>query len=365
MKPIIFFQFILFSLFLSSQNLVLNPSFEDYYDCPKDISFFHTNVKHWTIPNNGTTDYFNSCSEKVGFMNFSGYQKPRTGKGYAGIYAFYKKNYREYIQGTLKESLKRGKKYRVTFYISLSDSSKYAIKELGFMTTSKKYNSFHSNTNINAKVISERVPNMKFYPIIKAQYLDDSKNWTKISFTFKAEGFEKYFSIGNFNSNAKTEKRKIPSKSGVLSYYYIDDVSVEAVEEEKPKEVNFSKTDSQKQKEFQVNKVYTFKNVLFDIDKSELLEASILELNELYKFLKENSNTVIEIYGHTDNSGIEKRNRELSYQRAKAVADYLILQGLDKSKIKMFGFGSSKPFSENNTEKGRALNRRVEFKLIQ
>ena len=104
--------------------------------------------------------------------------------------------------------------------------------------------------------------------------------------------------------------------------------------------------------------------MLFDFDKSELLDVSIDELNELYKHLKENSNLNIEIYGHTDSVGLETRNKELSQQRAKAVADYLISRGLDASKTKFFGFGSSKPISDNETEEGRQLNRRVEFKLI-
>jgi len=349
---------------MSAQNLVLNPSFEDFYDCPKDISFFHTNVKYWTIPNNGTTDYFNSCSEKMGFKNFSGYQKPRTGKGYAGIYTYYKKNYREYVQGTLKQNLKRGETYRVTFYLSMADSSSYAIKEIGFMTTSKEYNSFHSKTNINARTIAERALNMKYHPIIKLQYLEDSKDWTKISFTYKAEGFEKYFSIGNFNSNAQTEKSKIPSKSGSLSYYYIDDVSIEPIEKGESESSNIPKNEDKSQ-EIEANKIYSFKNVLFNIDKAELLKPSITELDNLFEYLSKKTNLKIEIYGHTDNSGIEKRNRELSQQRAKAVADYLILQGLDKSKIQTFGYGSTKPISDNTTEKGRAENRRVEFKLIE
>ena len=72
----------------------------------------------------------------------------------------------------------------------------------------------------------------------------------------------------------------------------------------------------------------------------------------------------IEIYGHTDSAGLAKRNKELSGERAKAVADYLISLGLDASRIKSFGFGSSKPVSDNETEAGRQLNRRVEFKLI-
>ncbi|MBO6879382.1 OmpA family protein [Winogradskyella sp.] len=362
MKQLTVIPFFFLSYILSSQNLVLNPSFEDFYDCPKGISFFHNNVKHWTIPNNGTTDYFNSCSKKTGFKNFVGFQKARTGNGYAGIHMYYRKNYREYIQGTLKQSLKRGKKYKVTFYLSLADSSKYALKELGFMTTSQEYNAFQSKININAKAIAQRVPNLKYHPIIKSQYLDNENEWMKISFTYTADGFEKYFSIGNFNSNAQTEKRKLPAKPDMLSYYYIDDVSIEPIEKEKQKDIVVPKNNNE---ELKVNKVYTFKNVLFDIDKSELLEVSLLELNQLCKYLKENSISKIEIYGHTDNSGMEKRNKELSNERATAVAEYLILQGLDKSKIKVFGFGSSKPVSDNTTERGRAQNRRVEFKLIE
>lgn len=360
MKRITIFLFIFINGFIWSQNLVLNPSFEDFYDCPKGISFFHNNVRHWTIPNNGTTDYFNSCSEKTGYNNFIGNQKARTGNGYAGIYTFYKKNYREYIQGVLKRPLLRGKTYRITFYLSLADSSKYALKELGFMTTSKEFNAFESKTNINAKVIAERVPKVKYRPIVTEQYLDNVNEWTKISFTYVAEGFEKYFSIGNFNSNSLTEKRKLVSKADAFSYYYIDDVTIEPLEkdEENVEEISTKPI-------VETNKIYAFQNVLFKFDKAELLPSSIGELEMIVIHLKENPNLVLEIYGHTDNTGEANRNKELSRQRAKAVAEYLISQGLDTTRIKPMGFGSSKPISENETEEGRQLNRRVEFKFIE
>lgn len=363
LKQIIVFQFLVFNYILSSQNLVLNPSFEDFYDCPKGISFFHNNVKHWTIPNNGTTDYFNLCSNEIGFKNFVGYQKARTGEGYAGVHMYYKKNYREYIQGTLKQPLIREKKYRVTFYLSLADSSKYAIKELGFMTTSQKYNAYQNKVYINANAISLHTKNIRYHPIIKKQYLDDENGWMKISFTYTADGFEKYFSIGNFNPNSQTDKLKLPEKPDMLSYYYIDDVSIEPIEKEVKKETKIEKNENLNE-EFQTDEVYTFSNILFDTDKSELIEASFLELNQLYIFLKETPKTRIEIYGHTDNSGIEKRNDELSIERATAVAKYLISKGLSESRIKVFGFGSSEPVSDNSTEEGRAENRRVDFKLI-
>ena len=355
--------FLLFYYALFGQNLVLNPSFEEFYDCPRDISFFHKNVKYWTIPNNGTTDYFNSCSKKVGFKNFIGFQKARTGNGYAGIHVYYKKDYREYIQGKLKQTLKRGEKYKVSFYVSLADSSKYAISKLGFMTSSQKFNAFKSKKHINAKLISERVPNVKFHPIIKKNFLKDETEWTKVSFTYNSGGFENYFSIGNFDPNSSTEKNKISSKRDAFSYYYIDDVSIEPIEKEETKNIENPIIESHEET-FKTNEIYTFKNVLFDFDKAELLEISITELNKLYVYLKEYPDFSIEIYGHTDDLGLDKRNKELSVQRAKAVADYLILLDLNSTRIKAFGYGSSKPVSSNETDEGRRLNRRVEFKLI-
>ncbi|WP_405574368.1 OmpA family protein [Winogradskyella sp. Asnod2-B02-A] len=361
MKQLVIISFLILTNILIGQNLVLNPSFEDFYDCPRAMSLFHRNVKNWTNPNSGTTDYFNSCSEKMGFENFNGYQKARTGKGYAGIYTYFKKNYREYVQGGLKSTLKRGRKYQVKFYVSLAENSRYALKELGIMMTSKKAN-FKANTNINAKHISKHHPTLKFRPIFNKDFYDNDKEWIEVSFTYTADGFENYFTIGNFNTNSDTDKSKArTTKYESFSYYYIDDISIESLEKEDIKKID----ETIEEPIIKVNEVYTFKNVLFEFDKAELLEVSKKELNQLYKHLSENLNLSIEIYGHTDNVGLDKRNKELSEQRAKSVADYLISQGLNVSKIKSDGFGSSQPISDNETEEGRQKNRRVEFKLIE
>ena len=94
-------------------------------------------------------------------------------------------------------------------------------------------------------------------------------------------------------------------------------------------------------------------------------DVSKEELDQLYKHLEANSTLKIEIYGHTDSIGLEARNQELSEQRAKAVLDYLIEKGLNATRIKSFGFGNTQPISDNDTEEGRQLNRRVAFKLIE
>lgn len=358
MKQLTLILLLFSSLISTCQNLVLNPSFEDFHDCPRDMSLFHRNVKEWTIPNNGTTDYFNSCSEKMGFDNFNGYQKARTGNGYAGIYVYFKKDYREYIQGTLKSTLERGKKYQVKFYICLAENARYALKEFGIMMTSEKFATSRSKVTINARSFEKHHPTLKFRPIFNKEFYENDKEWMEVSFSYTANGFENYFAIGNFNSNSETKKsnpRKTKYES--FSYYYIDDVSIEPLEKETVKTVD--------KPIIQTNAIYTFKNVLFDFDKAELLDVSTEELYRLFNHLKDNSNLRVEIYGHTDSTGLETRNQELSEQRAKAAVDYLIAQGLNSTRIKSYGFGSTQPISTNETEEGRQLNRRVAFKLIE
>jgi len=102
-------------------------------------------------------------------------------------------------------------------------------------------------------------------------------------------------------------------------------------------------------------------NILFENDKNILLLKSYKELDRLVQYLKLNPNTKIEISGYTDNVGNEEHNQNLSEARAKAVADYLILNRIIKQRISYKGFGSSIPIATNKTEDGRQQNRRVEF----
>ena len=71
----------------------------------------------------------------------------------------------------------------------------------------------------------------------------------------------------------------------------------------------------------------------------------------------------VEIEGHTDNVGSESYNYKLSNNRAKAVYDYLINNGVSAKRMTFKGFGANKPITSNNTEEGRAINRRTAFKI--
>lgn len=107
--------------------------------------------------------------------------------------------------------------------------------------------------------------------------------------------------------------------------------------------------------------VIVLENVLFQTNKSVLLEESFESLNKLVQQLQTNKSLKIEIRGHTDNVGMEAKNQTLSEQRAKTVLTYLVSKGVDVNRFSYKGFGSTQPITANDTEEGRMKNRRVEF----
>ncbi len=106
------------------------------------------------------------------------------------------------------------------------------------------------------------------------------------------------------------------------------------------------------------------KNVFFEHDKYLLLDESKVELGKLITFLEQNPEVKIEIGGHTDNVGDIAYNLELSQKRAKAVNDYLVEQGVDQVRLLYKGYGESQAVDSNETEKGRANNRRTEVRIL-
>lgn len=105
-------------------------------------------------------------------------------------------------------------------------------------------------------------------------------------------------------------------------------------------------------------------NIFFETAKAVLLPTSQNELDGLVKILSENPGMKIEIRGHTDNVGTDANNQVLSENRAKAVVDYLTSKSIASERLIFKGYGESTPVTTNETEEGRAFNRRVEFKII-
>jgi outer membrane protein OmpA-like peptidoglycan-associated protein len=115
----------------------------------------------------------------------------------------------------------------------------------------------------------------------------------------------------------------------------------------------------------EVGTTVRLKNIYFDFDKTTLKKESFTELNKVVDFLKQNGTVEIEIAGHTDNKGADDYNENLSQGRSQAVVDYLISQGIDSARLSAHGYGESKPIDTNDTDAGRANNRRVEFTIVK
>ncbi len=107
------------------------------------------------------------------------------------------------------------------------------------------------------------------------------------------------------------------------------------------------------------------KNVYFDFDKTTLKSESYTELNKVVDLLKQNSSLEIEIAGHTDNKGSDDYNLNLSQGRCQSVVDYIVSQGVESYRLTPRGYGEGKPIETNDTDDGRANNRRVEFTVLK
>ena len=104
-------------------------------------------------------------------------------------------------------------------------------------------------------------------------------------------------------------------------------------------------------------------NIFFDTDAYTLKNESEVELNTLVDFMNNNASLEVEIEGHTDNVGAESHNLKLSESRAKAVYDFLVENGISANRMTFKGFGASQPIATNDTDEGRATNRRTAFRV--
>ncbi len=106
------------------------------------------------------------------------------------------------------------------------------------------------------------------------------------------------------------------------------------------------------------------RNIFFNTASYDLLPASNAELDKLVKLLQSNPTLRIELGGHTDNVGADAANLTLSDQRAKAVREFVIAKGIEADRITAAGYGETKPIATNDTEEGRAQNRRTEVTVL-
>ena len=360
-------------------NLVYNGSFEEYRHCPRrvDAVGILTIVEGWYQPTRGSADYFNVCgSRECGVpINKLGQQLPHDGDGYCGIYCS-KNDYREYLQTRLRRKLRSGDSIQLTFWVSLSEESTGAVATLGglftkesisdtvrslFMAKEREYLSSDIFQTIARPYIPQVVNNID-------STITNTRGWQRVTGIFVAEGGEQYITIGNFNLAEHSGYVDYDSLTRLLpgAYYYIDDITVECLNCPPPvaDDLNVDSTYlTEEQPAFTVGSTFVLKDILFEFDKSTILQQSYFELKSLISLLETYPQMHIEIRGHTDSKGSDSYNLRLSENRAKAVFEYLISKGISEKRLQYTGYGKTMPIDTNDTEEGRANNRRVEFKI--
>ncbi len=214
--------------FLHGQNLVSNPSFENYSTCPTAISQLNL-ATPWVSPGIATPDYFNSCYVNVGGnlsvdvpINFSGNEFPHTGDGYVGFFPYINpsgfpgSDYREYIQAPLLTPMVAGTTYNISLYVSLSDSSVDIISGTGIL---------FSNTAVSP-IGPSNFSLQDFDPqIVNFDSAISVTGWTLITQCYTAIGDENYITIGNFEVQPPIYALGNPLVDNYC-YYYVDDVSI-------------------------------------------------------------------------------------------------------------------------------------------
>jgi OOP family OmpA-OmpF porin len=123
--------------------------------------------------------------------------------------------------------------------------------------------------------------------------------------------------------------------------------------------------DLYKKIELKADRIDIKDSIYFETDKDKIKPVSFSLLNEIAQILKDNPTLHISVEGHTDSQGSDQYNLDLSTRRAASVMRYLISQGIEATRLTSTGHGEAQPISDNNTEEGRATNRRVEFLITK
>lgn len=204
------------STILNAQNLVLNPSFEEYEICPDDHKQFTGYVNDWQTFFT-TPDYFNLCGYYPPFIIQTISAEPRTGDGLAGCSWYKTVNavniFREYIHGHLSESMEANEVYYGEYY-AFTQGNIYVIDNYQIHFSNNEISDMPSDGIL---LLPPHIANQA--GIVTAQ------NWVKISGCYTAEGGEEHFTLGNFESNEDTDTLQM-SPLAAKHYALIDDVAV-------------------------------------------------------------------------------------------------------------------------------------------
>jgi outer membrane protein OmpA-like peptidoglycan-associated protein len=298
--------------------------------------------------------------------NYMGTQAASSGNHYAGIITYYSVDqtdwnalmagdlsfperqndyvYAEYLQVDLKEPLTAGQVYNISFKASLAEKSAYTTRLGAYVSENKLDETSNENMNLEPQVVS----NTMVY---------NTDGWEVVSGTYTAKGGERYVTIGRFGG---MEKQKIVGDNETNSrkaYYYISEPSVTpgVVNLEVPVVVVIDFDD------LLDGKSLCLPNLNFETGSARILPESYTELNSLADWMLDHPDIKLQVDGHTDKTGTDEFNLELSKNRAASVKTYLVGKGVNAESVDTEGYGSMRPIDKMNISS--LTNRRVEICL--
>lgn len=353
---------------VNAQNLVMNTEMKPKKHEPCHHSQLDK-ANGFSNANGGTVDYYSADAGRYGVgipQNYWGEQTPRIGQNYAGIVTYYtvdktdwnavfagdlsfpeRKNdyvYAEYLQVEFAEPMVAGQTYTVSFKASLAEKSAYATR-LG---------AYISGNQLEYKSNEE----LALTPQIRSQALVfDKDGWQTVSGTYVAQGGEKFMTIGRFKDMDTQEIVAWTDMDSHKAYYYISEPAVTPgpVYTETPVVVFINFDD------LLDGKSLCLPNLNFELGSAKILPGSYDELNSLASWIMAHPDIRLQVDGHTDKTGTDDFNMELSKERAAAVKNYLVARGVDAENVDTEGYGSTRPIDQTNIQS--LTNRRVEICL--
>jgi OmpA-OmpF porin, OOP family len=341
----LFYLLVLFQFHIArSQNLISNPSFEEYSNCPSTYKKGETIyvTERWKSPDSGSPDLYNSCSNgDVGIPNnWAGRMDALDGDGYVGIYLWKYRAYKELLIARLNSPLIADSTYMFGCYLAHAANSEF------------RYHSFEFGFSRNEIVFDGNYTTDDKIYLQKTVINEPIKNgWSFVNGEYKSNGGESFLILGIINSNQKMDTsrwlyNKILGDEPQLnkaSYYYIDSVFV------------MPKYDTYKEV------VLNLSDIHFDFNKYDLTKEAERKIDSLLGNINIHLEKII-IEGHTDSIGSDSYNLKLSQKRAESAE--IFLQKKVTAPISIFALGEFEPIASNSDELSRSKNRRITIRII-
>jgi outer membrane protein OmpA-like peptidoglycan-associated protein len=341
----------------NSQNLVANSSFEDVNICSELNA--PCSPSAWKTTSPFLLQYGGNISNKYVGITIFNTSIPET---------------RMYLQNKLLCPLVKNKLYRFSIKVRPNDVQ---IESIGVMFSD-------SIVFFNRDILVKRKPSIEL-TISRAKTTNRNKNtWTRLEADYRAKGNEKYFIIGNFQTDSEQKRKFFSKPKNFTNYSYdIDDFELSPVdnievcsEYEANREKLYSLKDRHPLKRnnlfgddnppsIEIENIPVFDtirigNVFFEFDSYKIDSLGKVSLDSLFSHLNKDNIDSIKVFGHTDSIGNKEYNMDLSYKRANTIRQILIENNLGNYTTEVRGFGDQVPIESNFEESGRIKNRRVE-----